>query len=243
MFEILLLSFAAGISTFLGSLMVMFAGRSTERSLALFLGLAAGIMCGVVFFDLLPSSLEYGNPLTSAVGFLLGVVVLLILDGMMGKIMNFVDGSFNASGHLLRLGTLVGIGIALHDFPEGIAIAAGYTAEVRLGVIIALAIGLHNIPEGMAVAAPLLMGGMGRRRTALVVALVSLVTPFGALLGFWLVNLSENLISLMLALAGGAMSYIVTLELVPEAVRTHTLMSAIGALAGFVIIFLLSGTL
>jgi len=241
--EILLLSFAAGISTFLGSLIVMFAGRSTERSLAFFLGLAAGIMCGVVFFDLLPSSLKYGNLLTSAVGFVLGVGVLLILDGMMGTMMNFLDSSFNASGHLLRLGTLVGIGIALHDFPEGIAIAAGYTAEVRLGVIIALAIGLHNIPEGMAVAAPLLMGGMGKKRTSFAVALVSLVTPLGALLGFWLVHLSKSLISFMLALAGGAMSYIVALELVPEAVRNDAVMSAKGALVGFVLILLLSGKL
>jgi len=239
--EILLLSLAAGISTFLGSVIVMFTNSCTKKSLAFFLGLAAGIMSGVVFFDLIPSSLKYGTLLSSLGGFITGVGILFILDGMMGTMMNFLDSSFNASGHLLRLGTLVGIGIALHDFPEGIAIAAGYTAEVRLGAVIAFAIGLHNIPEGMAVAAPLLMGGMGKRRTAAAAALVSLATPIGAVLGFWLVNLSENFISFMLALAGGAMAYIVALELVPEAVRNNTGMSLKGALVGFAVILFLSG--
>ncbi len=58
------------------------------------------------------------------------------------------------------MGYLIAIGIALHDLPEGIAIAVGYAAQENLGLIIALAIGLHNIPEGMATAAPLLMGGL-----------------------------------------------------------------------------------
>lgn len=133
------------------------------------------------------------------------------------------------------MGYLIAIGIALHDLPEGIAIAVGYSATPELGLIIALAIGLHNIPEGMATAAPLKMGGMNSFKILALTTLVSLITPLGAYLGFIIISISKSLIGLLLAFAGGAMTFIVHNELWPESKRRHPNYSRLGAVCGIVL--------
>lgn len=146
MLNILVLSFIAGAATLIGSGVVMIWGRLGQRSLALFLGAAAGIMTGVVFFDLLPSANAYGSLTSTAAGFILGILVLGILDRVFRVFLRHLD-RFNNEDQFLRMGILIAVGIALHDFPEGIAIAAGYSAEADLGLMIAVAITLHNIPD------------------------------------------------------------------------------------------------
>ena len=239
MLKVMFLSFLAGGATCLGSGIVLLSGRPTERSLAVFLGLAVGIMSGVVILDLIPESIRFGSPLEAAIGVVSGIAALHILDSMLTLILGTSKKVHNHS-HLLQMGLLIGIGIALHDLPEGIAIAAGHSATERLGLVIALAIALHNIPEGMATAAPLWMGGMGRRKIALIIILISLVTPLGTLLGLILVNISPALIAILLAFAGGAMIYIVAAELIPEAVHCGPVPFAAGTVLGLGVIVLLS---
>ncbi len=135
---------------------------------------------------------------------------------------------------------MIAVGIALHDFPEGIAIAAGYSAEADLGLLIAIAITLHNIPEGMACTAPLWMGGMRRRHIAMMMVVVSLITPAGALAGYWLFSISPELLSLLLAFAAGAMAYIVVVELVPQSLRSGPLFAALGGAAGLGLMHILT---
>lgn len=52
------------------------------------------------------------------------------------------------SGSLLKTGIIVGIGLAIHNFPEGLAIGSGFEASIKLGLSLALAICFHDIPEG-----------------------------------------------------------------------------------------------
>jgi len=235
MLDILVMSFLAGIATLIGSGAVMIGGRPNRRSLALFLGAAAGIMTGVVLFDLIPSAYAYGSFTGTAGGFVLGVFVLFLLDNSFRVLVRNFYG-MRHDNVFLRMGMLIAVGIALHDFPEGVAIAAGYSAEAELGLLIAVAITLHNIPEGMACTAPLWMGGIRRRHILLIIVAVSLVTPLGALAGMWLFSVSPRLLSWLLAFAAGAMSYIVSMELVPQAIRSSLCYSAVGIVAGLAFI-------
>ncbi|HOB82125.1 MAG TPA: ZIP family metal transporter [Peptococcaceae bacterium] len=231
-------SMIAGLATVLGALAVLINGRPGEKSLSFLLGIASGVMLSVVVFDLLPSSLVYGNPLLSAAGFLGGLLFMLCLDLLLSffaaRPRHRKRGALQK--HFFKMGYLIGTGIALHDLPEGIAIAAGYAAADHLGLLIALAIGLHNIPEGMATAAPLLMGGLARGRIILTCLAISLFTPAGALLGLLLVAISRHVIALLLALAGGAMAYIVKNELLPEAYRRYPGYATLGFLLGVFLI-------
>jgi ZIP family zinc transporter len=219
--------------------MVIVAGKLSNKTLSVFLGLAVGIMVGVVILDLIPSAWKYGNFIIAVSGFFIGLVLLAFIDKFLCSIKPKIIKNSNEDQHI-NMGYLIAIGIALHDLPEGIAIAAGFEAAQSLGVIIAIAIGLHNIPEGMATAAPLSMGGMSRGRILLVTGLVSLFTPVGTLIGMMLTRISPGWFAILLALAGGAMIYVVIFELIPEVLRGQKTYAWSGSIIGFGIIVVLS---
>jgi ZIP family zinc transporter len=131
-----------------------------------------------------------------------------------------------------HLGVLVAVGIALHDLPEGMAIAAGHAAHQEAGLLLAVAIGLHNIPEGIAAATPFVIAGVKRRWILLLTLAISFCTPLGTGLGILIIALGEGLISLLLALAGGAMLALALREMIPEAWRLNRLFAGAGFLAG-----------
>lgn len=215
--NIILMGLAAGLGTTLGAVLVLLCGRLRYRTFSLLLGLAAGVMLAVIFFDLLPAALSRGRLVQCLEGVLAGLFFIAVMDLFFSP-----DYCLNGTGRrYLALGYLIASGIAIHDLPEGLAIAAGYAESLTLGPLLALAIGLHNIPEGMATAAPLRAGGMSTGRVLALNLLVSLVTPLGSALGIVLIELSPAFISFLLAFAGGAMSYIVFLKLLPESLRQY----------------------
>ncbi|MEW6661856.1 MAG: ZIP family metal transporter [Bacillota bacterium] len=231
---IMIYSMMAGMATVLGSLLVL-AWRSTERFLAFLLGLAAGIMAAVVLQDLVPAALKFGSLKTTLAGILLGVLILGGLD----RLLSGPAPSTRVRSdrlYLLKMGYLIAAGIALHDLPEGMAMAVGWAATKSLGWMLALSIGLHNIPEGMATSVPLKMAGVPGIRILALNFLVSIFTPLGTLLGLVLVSMSRFWIGLLLALAAGAMSYIVGFGLVPEAFGRRPRAAALGLLLGWAVI-------
>lgn len=240
MAEIVLSSIVAGLATCLGCLIVVLLGNPKERTLSVLFGLAAGIMLAVVVLDLLPSALEQGSFRQTATGFSIGIIIMLFLDLLLSQIYSPVYKGLDHKVYFLKMGYLVAIGIALHDLPEGIAITAGFSAQRHLGLIIALAIGLHNIPEGMATAAPLKIGGVSSLKILFINLVVSLFTPLGAFAGLVLINISPRQIALLLAVAAGAMTFIVQNELLPESRRRHPNYSTLGGIAGFLFILGLS---
>lgn len=234
--EIVLQGFIAGLGTCLGALLVIAYGCLKKSTASLLLGLASGIMAAVVLFDLLPSSLEYGNMFTCVTGFAAGIVIMFAAD----LFLNLLTSSKRQGRSYLRMGYLIALGIAMHDLPEGLAIAAGFAAAERLGPVLALAIGLHNIPEGMATAAPLRLGGMGAGKVFLINAAISLITPAGTFLGILLIDTSKTFIGLLLAFAAGAMTYIVKRELLPESLRHSRPLACFGLTCGALFILLLN---
>lgn len=240
MIEIAISSLVAGLATCFGCLIVLLLGNPKEKTLSALFGLAAGIMLAVVVLDLLPSSLEQGTFRQTAVGFSIGIILMLILDIVLSQIFSPAKRDLDQRAYFLKMGYLVAIGIALHDLPEGIAIAAGYSANKHLGIFIALAIGLHNIPEGMATATPLKIGGVAPLNIFLLNVLVSLFTPMGAFLGLALMKISSNYIAILLAVAAGAMTFIVKNELLPESRKRHPNYSTLGGIIGFIFILGLS---
>lgn len=236
MATIVIASIVAGLATCLGSLIVILLGKPGEKTLSVLFGLASGIMLAVVVLDLLPSALEEGSIRQTAAGFSIGVILMLALDLLLSQVYSSGHCGIDQNTYFLKMGYLVAIGIALHDLPEGIAIAAGYSAQQQLGLVIALAIGLHNIPEGMATATPLKIGGMPAARIILLNMAVSIFTPAGAFIGVVLVNISGRYIGVLLAIAAGAMSFIVKNELLPESRRRHPNYSTMGGIMGFMFI-------
>ncbi|MGQ9712130.1 MAG: ZIP family metal transporter [Desulfotomaculales bacterium] len=229
----LVLSAVAGAGTLLGAAAVMLLGRLNHRTLAVVLGVAAGVMGGVVAGDLLPAALGYAGPPAVFLSLMAGIAAVAWGDVRLRGILRRGRDPF------LKTGLLVGMGIALHDLLEGLAIAAGFAALPQLGLLMVAAIGLHNIPEGMATAAPLLAAGVRRRTVLAACAGLSLVTPLGTAVGLGITRMSPFSIAILSAAAAGAMLYVVLAELAPRAVSHHFGAGTGGLLTGISLVYLL----
>ena len=131
---------------------------------------------------------------------------------------------------------IVSIGLAIHNFPEGLAIGSGFDASLKLGYSLAIAIALHDIPEGISMAVPMKNGGIKTSKVIFCVILSGITTGVGAYFGAIIGNVSQSVIAICLAFAAGAMLYIVSGELVPESNKLYNgRMNAIGNIIGFVL--------
>lgn len=136
----------------------------------------------------------------------------------------------------IRTGVLIGIGIALHNFPEGLAIGSGMMAAKSYGLSLSILIAIHDIPEGIAMATPLMAAGLSSKKVFLYTLLAGMPTGIGALIGHVIGSISPVLISVCLGFAGGAMVYITCGELIPESRNMYTSkMSGLGAVIGIIV--------
>jgi len=236
--SILWISTIAGLATTLGSLMVLLFGRPSERILASFLAGAGGVMLAVVTVDLLPTAWKTGPPAKIIAGFSLGLAFMYLADKRLNPPTSALPMSRRQ--RLKRVGLLVATGIALHDLPEGMAIAVGQEVSQELGLLIALAITLHNLPEGMATATPLKMAQIRTWKILLLNIGIAFFTPLGALIGFLALESVQNSLTFFLALAAGAMSFLVLAELWPLSRERHPHYALLGGTIGYVFFALLS---
>ena len=137
---------------------------------------------------------------------------------------------------------LTAIGIAIHNFPEGLAVfSSAITGDQAFGILVAVAIALHNIPEGISVSMPIFEATGNRRRAFLYSFAAGLAEPIGAVIGYTILFkfLTPTVIYALLAFAAGIMVYISLDELLPTAHQygeEHLVI--IGVVAGMIIMAL-----
>jgi len=237
--DLLVLSTLAGLATGLGGLIALIRnpGRKLLGSL---MGLAAGIMITLSFLELMSEATEIAGLPIAASGFVIGSLLMFILDFLLPHRFFSVDEKGVIDGRILKSSMLIAIGISLHNFPEGIAVASGYSYLPRLGVIIAIAMALHNIPEGMAISLPARRSGASRL-AAFRLALVSgLVEPLGALLASVFLEWSLGLVPFGLSFASGVMVFVTLDELIPIAhEHGHEHFTSLGVIMGCIATFTL----
>ncbi len=204
------------------------------------LGFAAGVMLGVVCFDMLPEAMSsacgrHGNILTivALVGGMIAIWGLSKLLGLVEKKLlkrsekkkgadafhsvAMVQSAKEGRSAQLRAGLIMLVAISLHNVPEGMAIGAAGAAQIEAGVLVAIVIAVHNVPEGMAIGAPLCGGGVKPWVAVLLSAVAGGATAIGALVGLAVGSASAYAVGICLAVAGGAMLEVSALELLPEA--------------------------
>lgn len=244
----LILTAAAGLSTTVGSLLVLVIGRPGPRFMALSLGFAAGVMILVSFVELLPKAMATLGFSWGYVAFLSGLVLMFLLDTIIPHSYEGVadPGMAGRDSRLLRLGIFVALGIGIHNFPEGMATFVATLTDTRLGVAIAIAIALHNIPEGLAVAAPVYAATGSRKKAFIWSFLSGVAEPLGA--GFaallFLPFLHDAVLAAVLAGVAGLMVFISLDELLPAA-REHgeEHLAIIGAVSGMTVMAVSLGLL
>ncbi|ADY56861.1 zinc/iron permease [Syntrophobotulus glycolicus DSM 8271] len=234
------ISTLAGLATTCGALFLMILGEPPDSVFTLILGGAAGIMLSVVTLDLLPASLFFQQPRQFFLGLAAGIFFMYLTEKIINHLQQ-LKNRHSAAGcsRLKGLGFLMAAGIALHDLPEGMAIAAGQETTSALGLLIALGIALHNLPEGMAIAAPLLLAKLPKKKIVLLNLGLSLFTPLGALFGLGALAVFETIIPFLLASAAGAMVYMALNGLLPLARKRSPRLALIGSVLGYLLFMLI----
>lgn len=213
---------------------------TSNKFLSFILSFASGLMLSIVCFDLIPESMQITNISNTVIGVLLGVVCMIACDILVQKKFNNVGvgvpDDTNNKNNLLKTGIIVSIGLALHNFPEGLAIGSSFEASIKLGYSLALAICLHDIPEGISMGVPMKNGGMKKSKVIFYVIMSGITTGIGAFFGALIGGISDVIIAMCLAFAGGAMLYIVSGELIPEANELYKgKFTSLGNIIGFII--------
>ena len=163
-------------------------------------------MVAIVCFELIPESLELTNMGNVFLGIILGVIGMLLCDNFVNQ--KYTKKHAKNNNSLLKTGIIVGIGLAIHNFPEGLAIGSGFEASTKLGLALAVAILLHDIPEGISMSVPMKSGGMKASKVLFLTMISGVTTGIGAFFGAILGTISETVIAICLAFAAGAMLYI-----------------------------------
>lgn len=205
----------AGMSTGIGSLLGVMNRKSDKKSLSFILGFSAGAMISVSFVELLSGAIEGVGFGVANFAFFAGMLVMFAVDKFVPhKYMGEVS-----DGKIMHAGMLTAAGIAIHNFPEGIAVVVAGLNSVRLGVALAIAIALHNIPEGLAISAPIFFA-TNNRRVAIKYSLLSgMAEIFGALAAWFVLMpfVNDFMLEVLLAGVAGIMVFISLDELIPTA--------------------------
>eukprot|EP00271_Cylindrocystis_brebissonii_P018901 TRINITY_DN5510_c0_g3_i1.p1 TRINITY_DN5510_c0_g3~~TRINITY_DN5510_c0_g3_i1.p1 ORF type:complete len:292 (+),score=80.58 TRINITY_DN5510_c0_g3_i1:319-1194(+) len=244
----LALTLVGGGSTALGGLLVVLQPKPDMGALGLLQGFAAGLMFSLSFFDLMPNAINAVGFLSANVWFfggagLFAAIVQFIPEpqlgpapeqsrrdrgkdaslggGSMGLLAGRADSIVKKRQRqqVLFSGIVTAVGIAIHNFPEGVAVFLGSLKGLRVGASLAFAIALHNIPEGIAVALPIYFATGKRWQAFRWAALSGLAEPLGVVVVALLFpnNLSEHFIEGMLGGVGGIMAFLTLNEMLPLA--------------------------
>ena len=205
-------------------------GRS--RLPSLLMGFSGGIMLAIVACAMAPEAFELAPVHWVFLFAVLGAAAVELLHrafphGGHGHAQAAPgNGKFSA---VARTGLLLCMGVAIHNLPDGLAIGAGVERPDDFGLNLAILLLIHNIPEGLAMGIPLRLGGAKWWQIGLITVASGLPKVIGAVIGTLAGNISEALIGFIIAFAAGAMLYLTLRELIPEAARLHSPLSAVAA--------------
>ena len=252
-------------NTWLG-ILIPFAGTSLGAACVFFMkknmslavnraltGFAGGVMVAASVWSLLIPALDQAADMgklsfiPAVVGFLLGILFLLVLDRLIPHMHRFATEPEGLKSKLQRTTMLV-LAVTLHNIPEGMAVGvvfAGYLdgnvgISLMGAVALSLGIAIQNFPEGAIISMPLASEGMGRGKACWYGILSGIVEPVGALLTILAASIIVPGLPYYLSFAAGAMIYVVVEELIPEMSQgKHSNIGTIFFAVGFAVMMVL----
>jgi len=261
---ILIFSLLGGVlSVLAASAFLLVPDKKRTQLLPHMVSFAIGALLGAAFLGLLPHALASPqvtdlHDITLTV--LIGILTFFLLEKLVlwrhcHSIECEVHGADETDDHhhkhqdekLAPAGSLVLIGDGVHNFVDGVLIAAAFLTDIHLGIVTALAVAAHEIPQEVGDFAILLQSGFSRKKALLFNLLASLATVVGALIAYFSLSSAEAIVPYVLAIAASSFIYIAVADLIPglhkrtsakESVQQVSLISA-----GILIIYLAHSTL
>jgi ZIP family zinc transporter len=242
------------IGTFIGAALVIFLkGEMKDWFRKIMLGFASGVMIAASVWSLLLPAIEKSEALGAlpwlppAVGFLMGMGFLLLLDTLIPHQHQGSDEPEGLPSHA-RKNTMLMLAVTLHNIPEGMAVGVVF-AGLAIGepgitwasaLALAIGIALQNVPEGAIISLPLKASGMPKGKALWYGTASGIVEPVAAILTIFLTSIMVPVLPYLLAFAAGAMIYVVVEELIPDLQEGgHSNIGVIGVALGFTVMMIL----
>jgi len=204
LFDVIIIGFIAGSATAIGGLLSGMIPVKKDLWLQLTFGFAGGVMAGLALFQLMPEGYFFAESVVPVgFGFSIGLVFMTLLSFLTGN-----ATLCNNDSDYKKIGLFIALALALHNFPEGIAIGVGFAGKNALGFMIASAMLLHNIPEGLGIGVPLRKSGMNFWKIIILTFAAGLFTPLGAIIGWSIGTISYSTLGWAMGLAAGAMLFV-----------------------------------
>lgn len=221
------------IGTIIGSLLVFFMKKELNRKIEVIIyGFAAGVMMAAAIWSLIIPSMEQSKSIVPCIiGLIIGVGIFYIIDLVMERKGN------------KKLNNLM-VAVTLHNIPEGMAVGVAFASYLSGGLSLASAfalsigIAIQNFPEGSVISFPLLKKGYSKRKAFLYGFISGVFELLGTLITLIFTNFIVAIMPYMLAIAAGAMLYVIVIELIPES-DSKSKLNVIGFLIGFIIMMIL----
>lgn len=242
------------LGTTLGSSMVfLMKNKMNIKTEKILLGFASGVMIAASVWSLIIPSINMAEEqgkvgwVPAAIGFLLGIVFLLVLDSSVPHLHLEIDKPEGIKSKFKKT-TMMLFAVTLHNIPEGISVGVTFAGAlmgnsgITMAGAIALACGIaiQNFPEGAIVSMPLRSEGLSKPKAFLYGTLSGIVEPIAAVITLLLTNVLTPILPYLLSFAAGAMIYVVVEELIPESqAGEHSNIGTIGVAIGFVIMMIL----
>jgi zinc and cadmium transporter len=226
--EIVLAAFAGGVLATLAAAGTLALHPAWISRLVSF---AVGALLGAVFIELLPHALETGGAERVMITVLCGLLAFFLLEKLVlwrhahGHDHHDDAAEETEHAHALhshggadqgRSGLMILIGTSVHNFCDGIVIAAAFLADRKLGVAATVAIVAHAVPQQVGDFAVLVHSGYARRRAFGYNVTVGVATVAGALAGYFALAGMEQILPLVLAIAAASLLYVAVADLIPS---------------------------
>ena len=226
---VLLTALGIGGATVFGAIVGFFIPNCSHKLNDILMGFAAGVMMAASVWSLLIPAMDQSAHMgklafiPALVGFLLGMLFLLVLDIITPHMHLNSDVAEGPKSSLNRTTMLV-LAVALHNIPEGMAVGVVYAGwamgntQISMMGAFALAIGIaiQNFPEGAIISMPLHAEGVSKKRSFTYGVLSGAVEPLASVLTILLSELIVPILPYLLSFSAGAMIYVVIEELIPE---------------------------
>ncbi len=191
-----------------------------EKVISILIAFAAGSLLGGAFFHLLPEALDRGiKPINFSVILIIGFLTFLILEEWMHW--HRCEDTHKDNSKVKPYSYLMIIGDFIHNIIDGFILIGAILTNTSLGIITTIMILAHELPEELGIFAVLVRGKMKSKKAIYYSVLAQSSVILGVILGYFLLNNSQKLITWLLPFAAGGFLYISASDLIPEINNTN----------------------
>jgi zinc and cadmium transporter len=208
---IIVVTFAIALIAFIGIFTLLLKEKLLNKILLILVSLSAGALMGGAFLHLIPEAVEESQGIDIFLYVLVGFILFFVIE----KVLHWRHcHKGKCDVHTFHYMNLVGD--TIHNFIDGLILAASFVTSVELGLTTTIAIAAHEIPQEIGDFGVLIYGGFKKKKAIILNFIVALTIVIGGLIGYFISKSVESAVTFLLPFAAGGFIYIAATDLIPE---------------------------